>query len=569
MRFSLLESLTIPEGAVTRIFDEDGRILWETTAIPGDIGSNYPNLPSGGNAWYKGNTNKVLITKIMIYDNYTATGTEAETWAISDNITGYRKGMTVIIAGDGSGKINANPDFSQFFYGFSAVTSITGLEYINTYHVTNMSYLFGGCARLSSVDVSSFDTRNVVNMAGMFSSCQALTALDVTNFNTTKVTNMKQMFQYCSTLKKLDLTSFYTGNVTTTNSMFSNCSTLTSITGTYGKWIIEDNCDTAFMFSNCGTDYVKLIGEPDGAAPMLLGGNTWYKGTTDKSIITTIQMLDTFTPVSSQVEESWNADINDNGEITCYIIGTSLTIAGNGSGKIYANESTQSMFSMFEGVKTIDISLLDTRYTTNMYFMFGWCRELRSLTFGRYFDTSQVTNMSNMFLNSFSANVSTTLDLTGWDTSNVTDMSYMFATSNSLLDLNCASILNTSNVTDMTGMFSGKMEGSLDLSGWDTSKVTNMSQMFEMCYYLTSINVSGFDTSNVTDMSRMFAYCWNITELDLTNFDTSNVTDMSSMFYYDDYLKTIEVSKSKWVTRNDCNTSNMFLDCGTSTFTYI
>ena len=45
----------------------------------------------------------------------------------------------------------------------------------------------------------------------------------------------------------------------------------------------------------------------------------------------------------------------------------------------------------------------------------------------------------------------------------------------------------------------------LNVSGFNTANVTNMSHMFYMCYQLASTNVSGFRTPKVTDMSYMFA----------------------------------------------------------------
>ena len=48
----------------------------------------------------------------------------------------------------------------------------------------------------------------------------------------------------------------------------------------------------------------------------------------------------------------------------------------------------------------------------------------------------------------------------------------------------------------------------IDLSGWDTSKVTYMSTMFENCYYLKTIYVSDkWNISNVTDSEDMFGSC--------------------------------------------------------------
>ena len=49
-----------------------------------------------------------------------------------------------------------------------------------------------------------------------------------------------------------------------------------------------------------------------------------------------------------------------------------------------------------------------------------------------------------------------------------------------------------------------------------------MSSMFYSCSNLTSLDVSNFDTSKVTDMGGMFYSCSNLTSLDVSNFDTSN-----------------------------------------------
>ena len=97
----------------------------------------------------------------------------------------------------------------------------------------------------------------------------------------------------------------------------------------------------------------------------------------------------------------------------------------------------------------------------------------------------------------------------------------------------------TGNLTDCSGMFKAGIENvdniiqdrgfmNIDLSGWDTSNVTNMSDMFSGCGKLIKLDMSCFNTSKVTDMSGMFNSCKELTELNLSNFDTSNVTDMQT-----------------------------------------
>ena len=102
--------------------------------------------------------------------------------------------------------------------------------------------------------------------------------------------------------------------------------------------------------------------------------------------------------------------------------------------------------------------------------------------------------------------------------------------------------VDTSNVTNMSFMFEYCFYlTSLDLSTWDTSNVTDMNNMFGGCGALTSLDLSGWDTSNVTNMNYMFIYCSSLTSLDLSGWDTSNVTDMNNMFGGCSALKTIRM----------------------------
>ena len=131
-----------------------------------------------------------------------------------------------------------------------------------------------------------------------------------------------------------------------------------------------------------------------------------------------------------------------------------------------------------------------------------------------HFDTSNVTNMHGMFYNLYIYS----LDLSSFDTSNVTDMAFMFSSLISYrggnLDL---SHFDTSNVTDMNNMFSdifgfvGDPLMTLDVTGWDVSKVTDFEECFSIYSTafdkatLTELDLSGWDTSNATNMTKMFA----------------------------------------------------------------
>ena len=151
------------------------------------------------------------------------------------------------------------------------------------------------------------------------------------------------------------------------------------------------------------------------------------------------------------------------------------------------------------------------------------------------------------------------LDVSNFNTSKVTNMSSMFYNCSSLPSLDVSNF-NTSNVTDMGYMFYNcRSLTSLDVSNFDTSNVTDMGYMFYNCRSLTSLDVSTFDTSKVTDMNSMFDSCRSLPSLDVSNFDTSKVTDMRSMFFYCSSLTSLDVSNFN--TSNVTNMGSMFNNC--------
>ena len=123
---------------------------------------------------------------------------------------------------------NARPTSCyKWFYDCKELTNIEGIEYLNTEKVTDMSWMFSGCAKLSSINLSNFNTEKVTDMSSMFWNCSALTSLDVSKFNTANVTEMSSMFWNCSALASLDVSKFNTAEVTSMSHMFCNCYALT------------------------------------------------------------------------------------------------------------------------------------------------------------------------------------------------------------------------------------------------------------------------------------------------------------------------------------------------------
>ncbi len=126
-------------------------------------------------------------------------------------------------------KTYAPTSLKEFFYNCKTLETISGLEYLNTANITDMSSMFQECSNLKSLDFTNFDTKNVSNMYFMFNNCPNLTSLDLTDFNTKNVKNMNGMFCDCSNLTSLDITNFNTAKVTNMGNMFLGCSNLTSL----------------------------------------------------------------------------------------------------------------------------------------------------------------------------------------------------------------------------------------------------------------------------------------------------------------------------------------------------
>ena len=146
------------------------------------------------------------------------------------------------------------------------------------------------------------------------------------------------------------------------------------------------------------------------------------------------------------------------------------------------------------------------------------------------------------------------IDLSSFNTSKVTSMSSMFAQcKTNSLDL---SSFNTSNVTDMSGMFSSCKVQSLDLSSFDTSKVTDMGSMFAGCK-AQSLDLRCFNTSKVTNMSFMFMNC-EAQSIGLSSFDTRKVTGMRWMFMY---CKAHSIDLSSFNTSKVEDMEKMFCRC--------
>ena len=209
-------------------------------------------------------------------------------------------------------------------------------------------------------------------------------------------------------------------------------------------------------------------------------------------------------------------------------------------------------------LRAIDgLDLVDTSQVTDMTDLFANCSALRSLDLS-HFDTHHVAYMVGMFAQCESL---TSLDLSSFDTSLVTEMTSMFSNCAALRELDLSSF-NTGNVVCMRGMFSYCSSLiALDLSHFDTRSVERMNFMFGHCESLTSLDVSSFNTRRVLDMVRMFGDCSSLAELDLSSFSFARIARISGIVRGCAALRHLTMPALPAELSEDAHAVNMFGGC--------
>ena len=293
-----------------------------------------------------------------------------------------------------------------FFQECGNLETISGLDYLNTENVTDMSDMFNNCTILPSLDLSNFNTAKVTIMYNMFKNCKKLSSLNLSeSFNTVNVTNMSSMFYGCSQLSSLDLSNFNTEKVKYMPAMFYGCNKLSSLT--LSNFNTENVTDMSYMFSGCQ----KL-------SSLNLSNFNTAKVTNMSSMFSDCQEL------------------------------SSLNLSNFNTAKV---TNMSCMFYKCQKLPSLDLSNFNTAKVKDMSSMFYRCIKLSSLTLSESFNTVNVTNMSSMF---YGCSQLSSLDISNFNTENVTYMYNMFENCNNLSSLDLSNF-NTAKVTDMSYMFYG------------------------------------------------------------------------------------------------------------------
>ncbi|UZN42450.1 BspA family leucine-rich repeat surface protein [Lactobacillus sp. IBH004] len=415
------------------------------------------------------------------------------------------------------GKITINGPADSLFDTLPNLTQINGLNNFITSDVTDMSYMFADCPKLVSLDLSSFDTSKVTFFSSMFYADTDLSSVNLSSFTITDDAVDYSLFDSCTNLTKLVLGKGI--KFTTTNDL------------------PNDSLQQPGTWVNMG----------EGNSSLTKGTNQWssadlmtnYQG--DRDHDTYIRYTGGTVTVHRQDEDS-NQLVDQEGKqipdeklfgniSDPVTVDTSKEIAGytfkeNQNSDVKAFTSDPQDITLVYSKSKTDNTWEGVPYTFNN----------GVLSLGEKGKTYTINNSDNKDISIFN-NIS---NVAGTDITEI-DINAPIAI------IGSAEILfyRLLNLTTING-----------LNKLDTSKVTNMKQMFMSCTKMTSLDLSSFDTTNVTSFNTMFASDPNLTSVDLSSFTVSDNATTMGMFALSKQL-TSSLSKLilgkgfKFTTSND------------------
>ena len=334
----------------------------------------------------------------------------------------------------------------SFFSGLTKLETITGLEYLNTANVTDMSLMFDHCQKLTSLDLSNFNTEKVTNMEAMFSVCPKLKTIYASDkFTTAAVTKSQDMFSYCNSLS---------GDIDWSDKAVDK--TYAKIDGGYFRDKAYDNrpwvkfADGTLTF-RCG--YKKTLGENEYALN------------------------------SGEEPPAWKTNKNN---ITQVVFDAS-----------FANARPTSCYAWFQNFDKLEhiegIENLNTANVTDMSCMFLGCFRIYSLDV-THFNTANVKDMNSMF---FACNGLSSLDVTNFNTANVTDMGGMFHGCYNLKEIYVSDKFVITNIAEGNLVFSScpKLKGAID---YDAGKDNYNFANYKTGYFTKLVGKNGDEKIGAT-----------------------------------------------------------------------
>ena len=428
-------------------------------------------------------------------------------------------------------------DMSYMFHS-SQVRTLNLPEEVNTPKLENMYWMFRDTNELDYISHVNFDTRDVTNMEDLFVRAGTkrrilpeiilgpkfvLTKVQITkgmfydsrpkrivfsSFNAPELVNMDRMFTYCS-VRDLDLSNdIDTPKLEIADQLFMYTSSLTKISEINFSFNKVTNMNRVFAYMGASNSELEISIGPK------------------------------FNP----------SEVTDMSEL---FIGSNIKNITFDSFNVPKLKTMKSMFAK-SNIKKVSFTTFDTPNLETMERMFEESK-VQEVNFPDNANTPKLVSIYAMFskANGFSDDYDLNLP---FKTENLENMGYAFYyfTGQSVN----LSTFNTHKVSNLEYLFKSSKVKEINLANKNFESVVNMTHSFSNCRNLTNLNLSGVKTSNkLKSMYETFGSS-TMETLDLAGFDTSGVDDVSYLFETAK-IKTIYVSE-KFTIKPSIPDTDMF-----------
>ena len=396
---------------------------------------------------------------------------------------------------NGTIKLNKAEDLSEMFMGANAQNSLfndgipSGGEYIRT-----MESMYENYKGSINVGLDGLNITKATNIKNMFKNAKVLTITLPKIFNTLATTDMSSLFENCTnltTLKNFD--QIDTDNVTNMSKMFYNTPNYKGIDQVAKSIKASNVTDMSYMFSKaCAND--RIIFNP---------------GFTTNSVTTMQGMFEGICPKNVDISHFRFDNLKD---MSRMFKGVFEILTADSIRDHYIGRANSYSYGVTDVIWPARHSAPRLETMARLFQSNRFIRKVKAPSL----NTPALKDLSWAFYGIGSFNE---FDVSGLDTSNVEDFSHIFA-------LNEEGFKNFESIK----------------LNFNTSKATNLQEIFFYTWYPKNLDLSSWDTSNVTNMLECFGMTRNtVDELDLTGWNTAKVTNMD-YFLYDSSIKKIWAS---------------------------
>ena len=425
----------------------------------------------------------------------------------------------------------------NWFYYFQKLETVTGLRNLDLSEVTDMKNMFFYCSSLKAIDLSHINLPQVTTMMQMFLGCASLQSIDMNYAVLPRLQEMSYMFDGCTALQSFTMDHAQTPELRTLPYMFANCTALTDVNMHDINTQYFSNLDN--MFYGCTS--LTTIDLSDFNMPYLSDTSGMFNGCTAlTTIFSDIDWKATSTAYSYDAMNMFLGCTSLVGAISFDSSKTNGDYANPETGYFTSLSSLKPYVMWFAGNNTLYMTMMKEliiKYDDNDKEIYTYDNgdeyTYDGQTVTRAFSGEEVTNYNN--------------------SNNSPSWKYLLPQVEHLVIDKLFKYVKPKN---LRYFFSG-VKRSTTIEGWEnlnTSEATSMSLMFDESEF-TTLDLSHFNTSKVTEMYWMFRNCTSLKAIIVGDgWDTSAISDFNYQYLFNNNYLLVGEDGSKYTSDNTSDT---------------